>query len=105
MEYGKGKGGTPFVLSQRDSTSPFVPESAAAMAAQLLIIISKPPEMTGRKAMGAKVLDPPGKPRGGFLGRCGAKEAKPASLAATTLCQPGRRILCIRINAEKGRYS
>lgn len=45
--------------------------------------ISKPPEMTGRKAMGATVLE--------------TRESK-------VLRQPGRRILCIRICAKKRRF-
>ena len=45
--------------------------------------ISKPPEMTGRKAKGATVLE--------------TRQSK-------VLRQPGRRILCIRICAKKRRF-
>ena len=56
--------GDPLAFVPQGGTKP-LPEGA--MAAQPLIIISKPPEMTGRKAMGAKVLTRYASPAAGYF--------------------------------------
>ena len=82
--------------------------TGGAMAAQPLIIISKPPEMTGRKAMGPNVNSVPdffGRKAGKNGGAREGREAVPLTLSLFRRWQPGRRILCIRaFYAKKGRY-
>ena len=52
------------------------PSVCGTMAARPLIIISKPPEMTGRKAMGAKVLTRYASPAAGYFASEHAQQRK-----------------------------